>query len=111
MRPNLSRELRYGAVLHKRGAHRVANEIMNDDRLPETHFRLGGVDVDVDFCRWHFQKQKHHGIHAARQNVAIGVGDGVLNEAVTDQASISKNVNRIAVELLQLRLRSKAMQA
>src|SRR5208283_4999251 len=45
-----------------------------------------------------------------RQNIAISLGERVLDQAVANQPPIHKNENRIAVELLYLRLRNETMK-
>ena len=59
----------------------------------------------------HFDKKQDHGIDGRRQDVAIGLGDPMLNETVANEASIHENKNRIAIELLDFRLGNKTVQA
>src|SRR5208282_1168306 len=68
------------------------------------------MHIDVDFGSRHLDKKQNHRKYRRRQDVAIGLGDGVLNEAVANQASIHENVNRIAIQLLDFRLGNKTVQ-
>src|SRR5450432_2005614 len=69
------------------------------------------MDVCIHFGVGHFDEQQHHGKNRWRQNVAVGVGQRVLNEAVADEASIDEGVKGIAVQLLKLGLGNKSVQA
>src|SRR5579862_9850046 len=97
---DLDRELRHRARLHERGADRFADEIVHHTRLPKTDFGLRGMYVDVDFARGQIEKQQHHRKNRGRQDVAISLDDGVLDEAVADQTPVDEYVNRIAIQLL-----------
>ena len=111
MRVDLRHELRHRTRLHQRRSHRVSHEIMHDRLLAEAHFGFRGMHIHVHFAAGQLEKEQHHGIDRRRQNVAVGLGEGVLNEPVADQASIDENVNRVAIELLNLGLRDEAMHA
>ena len=87
MRANLGYELGHGTSFHQSGAHRVADEIVHHAPLAEANFRFRGMNVDVDFARRHFEEQQHDGINRGRNNVAISLGEGVLHQAVADEAS------------------------
>src|SRR5262249_53574905 len=60
---------------------------------------------------WHFEEKQDDREDRGRQNVAVGLDDGVLHEAVTDEASVDEDVDGVAIELLDLGLRNKTMQA
>src|ERR1700678_1641913 len=66
--------------------------------------------VDIDFGGRHLDKKEDDRKHRGRQNVAIGLEDGMLNEAVANQPSIDENEYRIAVQFLNLWLRDETMQ-
>ena len=68
------------------------------------------MHVDVDFGRRHLQKKQHHRIDGRRNDVAIGLGQRVLHQAVANQAAVHENEDRIAIELLNLRPRDEAVQ-
>ena len=97
---DLDRELRHWTRFHQRGAHRIAHEIMHHALLAKTHFGLRWVHIDVHFAAGQVEKQQHHRENRGRQNVAVGLDDGVLDQPVADQASIHEDVNRIAVQFL-----------
>src|SRR5271168_4652152 len=69
------------------------------------------MNVHIDFSGRHLDKKEHYRIDRRRQNIAIRLDDAVLNEAVANQASINENIDRIAIELLNFRLRNKTMQS
>ena len=79
--------------------------------LAKTDFGLGGVNVDVDFFGRHFKEQQNDGKAGGRNDVAIGLGDGVQQEAVADEALVDEDVDGIAVELLQFGLGVEAGEA
>ena len=62
------------------------------------------MDIDVHFAAGQVEKQQHHREDRRRQDVAVGLDEGVLDEAVADQASVHEDVDRVAVELLDFRL-------
>ena len=84
---------------------------MHQRLLPEAHLGLRGMHVDVHLRPWHLQKQQHHRIHRAGQNIAIGLGDGVLHQPVADEPLVHENKDRVAVQLLDLGLRHKSVQS
>src|SRR5208283_606175 len=108
---DLGQELRGRAGLHQRVAHGIAHEVVDGGLLTETDLGFRGMNVNVDFHCGHFQKKQNYRMDGWRQDVAISFGERVLDEAVANQAAIHKNENRIAVELLNLRLRNEAVEA
>ena len=111
MGANLSRELGDGSSFHQRGADGIAHEIMHHGLLAKTDLGFRGMNVDVHFFRRQFKKQQYHGIHCRRQDVAVSVREGVLNQAIANQAAIHENIDRVAIELLDLRLGNESVQA
>ena len=81
------------------------------DLLPEAHLGLGRMHVHIHLFRRHLQKQQHHRKAGGRNHVAIGLGDGVQQQPVADQPLVDEDVDRVAVELLQLGLGVEAAQA
>src|SRR4051812_32906767 len=69
------------------------------------------MNIDVDFGVGHFEKDENNRKNCGRNNVAIGVAERVLDEAVADEASIDEGVDGVAVELLDLRLGDEAVEA
>ena len=67
------------------------------------------MHIHVHFTRRQIDKQQHHGKDRRRQNVAVSLDDGVLDQPVADEASIHEDVNRIAIEFLYLGLGDEAM--
>jgi hypothetical protein len=74
---------------------------MQEGLLAEADFGLGGVDVDVDFVRGHFEEEQDDGEGGGRNDVAVGLNDGVNDEAVADEALVDEDVDGIAVEFLE----------
>src|SRR5437870_4984431 len=69
------------------------------------------MDVDIHFAVGQFEEKQHYRKNSWRQDVAISLGECVLNEAVTDQAAVDEDVDRVAVEFLNLGLRDEAVYA
>jgi hypothetical protein len=84
---------------------------MNEGLLAEADFGFCGVDVDVDFVRRHFEEEEDDGEGGGRNDVAIGLHDGVDDEAVADEALVDEDVDGIAVEFLERRARGEAADA
>ena len=100
-----------GAGLHEGGADGVADEVVDEARLAEADFGLGGVDVDVDLLRGHLEEEQDDGERGGRDDVAVGLGEGVEDEAVADEALVDEDVDGVAIELLQLGLGDEAADA
>ena len=84
---------------------------MNQALLAETDLGLGGMNVDIHFLGRHLKEQQHHREAGGRNHVAIGLGDGVHQQPVADEALVDEDVDGVAIELLQLRLGVEAGQA
>src|SRR5579863_5291161 len=69
------------------------------------------MNIDVHFCRRHFEEQQDDRVDRGWNDVAVGFGERVLDESVANQASVDEDVNGIAVQLLDLRLRHEAVEA
>ncbi len=110
LRAHLGHERRHRARLHQRGAYRIANEIMQQRRLPEAHLGLRRMHVDVNFGERHLEKQQYNGIDRRRNDVAVSLGERVLHQAITNQPAIDKDEDGIAIELLDFGPRNKTMQ-
>src|ERR1700679_2004043 len=83
---------------------------MQDGRLTEAHLGLRRMHVDVDFRGRHLEKEHHDWVDGGRNDIAIGLGQRMLHQAVANQASVHKNKDGVAIELLDLRPRYEAMQ-
>ena len=88
-------------------ANCIARKIVDQLRTPEAHFDFGRVHVDVDFGVGHLQEKQRRGKDARRQDVAIGLVNGVQNQPVTHQAPVYKNVDPIAIHPLYVGTRGK----
>ena len=65
--------------------------------MAEADFSLRGMHVYIDLCCRHFQEQQDDRIDAGRNDISIGFGERVLDQAVADEASVDEDENRIAV--------------
>src|SRR5882672_7781083 len=110
LRVDLGQKLRYGPRLHQRSARRIAHKIVDHTLLPESHFGSRRMDVNINLSGWHLQKKQDDRKNRWRQDVAVSVGQRMLNKTIADQPSVDKNKNRITVELLDFRLGNKSMQ-
>ena len=100
-----------GPGFHQRGADGVADEIVHKGRLAEADLGFGGVHVDVELLRREFEEEEDDRKTGGRDDVAVGLGEGVEDEAIADEAAVGKDVNGVAVELLQLGLGDEAGEA
>jgi len=100
-----------GAGLHQRNADAFADEVVDEGLLAEADLGFGGVDVDVDFVGRHFEKQEDDRERGGRDDVAIGLDDGVNDEAIADEALVDEDVDRVSVELLQRGAGDEAAEA
>jgi len=66
---------------------------VDEGLLAEADFGLGGVDVDVDLLRGHLEKEEDYGERRWRDDVAVGVGEGVEDELVADEALVDEDVD------------------
>src|SRR5215469_11466636 len=69
------------------------------------------MHVDVDFGERHLEEQQDYRIDRWGHDVAVRLGKRVLYDAVANQASVDKDENGVAIELLDLRARDEAVQA
>ena len=83
---------------------------MDEAGLAEADFGLCGMYVDIDLFRRHLEEHQHDGERGGRHDVAIGLADGVQDQAVAHQAVIDEDVDGVAIELLQFGLGEEAGQ-
>ncbi len=95
-------EARSGTGLYESGADGVAEEVVDKGRLAKADLGLGGMDIDVNLFGRHFEEEKDNGKAGGRKDVAIGLGEGVEDEAVADETAIDEDVDGVAVEFLEL---------
>ena len=91
-----------GTGLNEGGADGVAEEVVDEGGLAEADLGLGGMDVDVDLFGGHLEKEQDDGEAGGRKDVAVGLGEGVEDEAIADEAAVDEDVDRVAVEFLEL---------
>ena len=97
--------------LNESSADCVADEVVNEAGLTEADFGLGGMNVDVDLLRGHLEVEEGDGKGCRWKDVAVGLGDGVEDELVADEALVDEDVDGVAIELLQLGLGDEAGEA
>ena len=105
-----AQEARNRARLNQRVANAVADEVVHQRLLTETYLGFSRVNVDVDFLRRHFQKEQDHWRTGGRDDVAVGLGDGVQQKPVANKPLVDEDVDGVAVELLQLGLGVEAAE-
>ncbi len=98
------------ARLIERVAQAVADKVVNQGLLAEADLGLGGMHVDVHFFGRHFKEEQHDRKAGGRNDVAIGLGDGVQQQAVADEPLVDEDVDGIAIELLQFGLGIEAAE-
>src|ERR1022692_2421884 len=107
---NLRRKLRRRTRLHQCRPHRIPHKIVQHGRLPKAPLGLRGMHIHIHLARRQLQKQQHHRIHRRRNNISISLRQPMLYQPVANQPSIHEYINRVAIQLLDLRLRNKPMQ-
>src|SRR5258708_1076405 len=68
------------------------------------------MHVDIDLSSRHLEKQQHDRKYSRWHDVAISIGERVLNQPIANQTAVDENKNRVAIELLNLRLRNETMK-
>src|SRR6266700_3289003 len=111
MGANFGYKLRHWARLHQRRPHRIAQKVMRHGLLAKADLGLRGMHIHIDFRIGHLDEQQHHREYRGRQDVAIGVRQSMLDQAVADQPAIHERVDRIPVQLLDFRLGNKSVYA
>src|SRR5215472_15374102 len=86
------------------GSQAVADKIMDGVLLPEAHLGLSGVYVYVHLFGRDFKEKQHDRKTRGRNHIAIGLAYGVQKQPVANQSLVHKNVDRVAIQLLQFRL-------
>ena len=84
---------------------------MDEALLSEADFGFGGVYVDIDLFRGHLKEQEDDGETGGRNDVAVGLSDAVDEQAVADKALVDKDLDGVAVVLLEFRLGVEAGEA
>src|SRR5438552_2193243 len=69
------------------------------------------MNVNVNLTAGQLQKKEYYREHHGRNNVAVGFCQGMLDEAIANQASVDKHVNGIAIELLDFGFGNEAVSA
>src|SRR6185312_11586308 len=69
------------------------------------------MHVYVHLGVWHLQKKEHNRINRGWNNIAVRLNDRVLDEPVANKSPVHEDVNRIAVQFLDLRLGNKSAHA
>jgi hypothetical protein len=69
------------------------------------------MNVDVNLLRRHLKIKEDYGIRSRRENIAVGLRECMEDELVPDQALIDEDIDRVAIELLQLGFGDEASEA
>ncbi len=81
-----------GAHLGQRLVQAREQEVMHQSPVPEAHFVLGRVNVDIHHRRVELQIEHEHRMPTMEQHVAIGLTHGMRDEAVAHHAAIDEEV-------------------
>src|SRR5438270_13804573 len=84
---------------------------MHKPLLAEAYLSFGRMDVGIHLLVGQLDKQQHHRVNSGRQNVAISFSERMLDLAVAHQASVDKDEDGIAVQLLYFWPRDETMDA
>ncbi len=76
--------------------------------MAEADFGFGGVDVDVNLGVIAVEEDQRKGVAGGGNEVVIGAGEGVQEQLVANEATVDEEVDRVAVELLDVRFRDEA---
>ena len=76
--------------------------------MAEAHLDFCRVHVHIHFLARQIHKQKHRRKYIRRQNVAVGLMDGVKQQTVPHQSPIRENVDAVAVGTLHFRARGES---
>ncbi len=79
-------------ALAERVAERAAQHLVDERLFEKAHFRLGRVDVDVDTIRRNPDEQVHLRTALLDGRDAVGLGDGVRDRPVLDDAAVDEDV-------------------
>ena len=60
--------------------------------MSESHFGFGRVNIDVDFAVRQFNEKQNNGEDVGRQNVSIGLIEGMQNDLVPHHSAIHEEV-------------------
>src|SRR5580704_15355270 len=97
--------------VRERVAYGIASEIVNELRMAETHFDFRGVNVDVHFVVGQLEEKQNNWKDAKRDDIAIGVADGMEDQAIANQTAIYEDVDAIAIAALHFGPRGEPFDA
>src|ERR1019366_7113182 len=97
-------------ALHQPLAYRVAHEIVDEAAVAEADPGLRRVYVDIHLFGVAFQEEQREWVGRRWHQVVIRRGERVQHQAVANQAPVDEDVYRIAIGLLHLRAREKAVE-
>ena len=103
-------EARGRAGADQGSAQAVADEVVDAVLLAEADFGFGRMNIDIHLFRRHLQEEQDDGEGGWRNDVAVGLADRVQQQPVADKPLVDKDIDGVAVELLQLRLGVEAAQ-
>ena len=97
-------KLAAGRACHQRGADGVADEVVDEAGWRKRTSVLAGCTLTSTSCGGISRNSSTTGKRGRRDDVAVGLGEGVEDEPVANQALVDEDVDRVAIELLQLGL-------
>jgi len=81
-----------GPRFRQRRPHALADEGVDQCRLPEPHFLLGGMDVDIQRHRLQFQMQHERWMAALGQHVLKGLAHGMGQGPVPHRPAVDEEI-------------------
>ena len=83
----------------QRGLHRLLHEGVDAARIPEAHFGLRRMHVDVDFRGGNRQEKAVGGLQLSVKHVLISRTHGVREDAVAHEPAVDEKVLRVGLRL------------
>src|SRR6516225_2663680 len=69
------------------------------------------MHVHIDFRERNFKEQQHHRVNSGWHDIAVGLGERVLHDAVANETPVNEDEDGVAIELLDLGARNEAIEA
>lgn len=70
---------------------------MNYRLMSEANFGFRWMNINIDVCASYFEKQKGEWKSARRNDVVVRTGNGMQQQAISDQSMIDKGIDGISI--------------
>ncbi len=87
------------------------NEVVHPAVVPEAHFVLGRVDVDIHGGRVHFQVQHKRRVASVIEHVLVSLTDCMPDQLVTNGPTVDVKMLQVRLAAIEARLRHPPPQA